>query len=216
MKNYLLSICGLLLSLSGMAQTGVSGGLTLIKGFGIDKPYKGFHLGVEIPRDDEVSYFGRFTTTIPNGGSDSLQMTVEANSPNITPVVKTVGYTIADSYTTIEGGTRYYLGSGYDYGWSAYGGSVLMLFINSVKARYSDFDESSYHMQAGYDSKGRVIGFNLGLNGGVKNHFAFGMIYFDMTVTYNLFAMASNELAKSGNYTPITFGFNLGFRKDLY
>ncbi|MBI3238726.1 MAG: hypothetical protein HYZ43_07810, partial [Flavobacteriia bacterium] len=65
MKQIVL-IGSLLISVLGMAQTGVSGGITMIKGFGIPKAYPGIHIGVEIPRDDEVSYFGRLTTTLSN------------------------------------------------------------------------------------------------------------------------------------------------------
>lgn len=216
MKAALLFIACLLIFLPGSAQVGVGGGATLIKGIGVKRPYTGIHIGVEIPRDDEVSYFGRLSLTLRNKGTDTLPASAEAIDPSTFPVIQNVGYMISDNFTTIEGGTRYYLGSGYDYGWSAYGGSVLMLVINSVRADYADYDESKYRLQQGYESKGSIVGFNLGLNGGVKNHFPFGMLYFDVTATYGLFAIASSEFAKAGNYSLLTFAFNVGFRKDLY
>jgi len=204
----------------GRAQTGVSGGLTMIKGFGIPKAYPGIHIGVEIPRDDEVSFYGRVTATLSNATSEQSTTNVEARDPTTTfPNVKQINYNVKMNYINLEGGTRYYIGNGYDYGWSAYGGSVFMLSINSVKANYQDYDEDKYALPDGMTERGRILALNLGLNAGVKNHFMFGMLYFDMTLGYALFAIPSNEIANQGGgqlYSPLTFGFNFGFRKDLY
>lgn len=218
MRQLLLLAC-VALTFVGWAQTGVSGGLTMIKGFGVPKAYPGIHIGVEIPRDDEVSFYGRVTSTLSNQSDEVAQANAEARDPMTSPQVKTVSYRTKMNYINIEGGTRYYLGNGYDYGWSAYGGSVFMLSINSVKADFEDFDESLYELEPGLTDKGRIIALNLGLNAGVKNHFTFGMLYFDMTLGYALFAIPSNKIASQGGsllYSPLTFGFNFGFRKDLY
>jgi hypothetical protein len=207
-------------ALIGRAQTGVSGGFTMLKGFGIPKVYPGIHLGVEIPRDDEVSFYGRVTATLSNASGEESSINVEARDPATTfPNVKQVNYDVKMNYVNLEGGTRYYIGNGYDYGWSAYGGSMFMLSINSVKAQFSDFDEDKYALPNGMTEKGRILALNLGLNAGVKNHFMFGMLYFDLTLGYALFAIPSNDIANQGGgqmYSPLTFGFNLGFRKDLY
>jgi len=203
----------------GIAQTGVNGGITMIKGFGVPKAYPGIHLGVEIPRDDQVSYFGRITTTLSNTSDETGFANAEARDLATSPQVKQVEYAVKMNYTNIEGGTRYYIGNGYDYGWSAYGGSMFMLSINTIHAKFKDFDESLYQLQSGFTDKGRILGLNLGLNAGIKNHFSFGMLYFDMTLAYSLYAIPSNSLAQqggSGLYTPLMFAFNLGFRKDLY
>ncbi len=210
-------------SFLGIAQTGVNGGITMIKGFGTPKAYPGIHLGVEIPRDDQVSYFGRITGTLSNKNDNVRTVNVEAIDPTTTfPSAKTIDYETKMNYTNIEGGTRYYFGNGYDYGWSAYGGSMFMLSINTVRAKFGDYDQSLYKLPDGFTDKGRIIGLNLGLNAGVKNHFSFGMLYFDMTLAYSLYAIPSNSLAagqssaNGGLFTPLTFSFNLGFRKDLY
>jgi hypothetical protein len=208
------------LAVLGRAQTGVSGGLTMIKGFGIPKAYPGIHIGVEIPRDDEVSFYGRVTATLANASNETATTNVEARDPATTfPNVKQVNYNVKMNYINLEGGTRYYIGNGYDYGWSAYGGSVFMLSINSVKADFDDYDEDKYALTEGLTERGRILALNLGLNAGVKNHFMFGMLYFDMTLGYALFAIPSNQIASQGGgylYSPLTFGFNFGFRKDLY
>lgn len=219
MKTLLL-LTGLLLTLAVNAQTGVSGGITMIKGFGIPKPYPGIHVGIEIPRDDEVSFYGRITTTLSNMSDEVGTTNVEARDPTTTfPNVKEINYTVKMNYVNLEGGTRYYIGNGYDYGWSAYGGSLFMLTVNSVKADFSDYDEAKYALPSGMTRKGSIVALNLGLNAGIKNHFMFGMMYFDVTFGYSLFAIPSNSLASSGGglmYSPLTFGFNLGYRKDLF
>jgi len=204
-----------------MAQTGVAGGLTVLKAFGVPKVYPGIHIGIEIPRDSEVSYFGRITYTLPNYVSDSMQ--VEAIDLNTYPYVDYKDVRLGMNYFNIEGGTRYYLGgNGYDYGWSAYGGSLLMLSINTVKFKVDEeFDESKYRFSdaSGNDlpEKGSIVALSFGLNAGVKNHWSFGMLYFDINLAYSLFALPSNQLAQTkSSFSPLLFGFNLGFRKDLY
>lgn len=221
MQRRILFLFLLITSLS-QAQTGVSGGLSLIKGFGVPKPYPGIHLGVEIPRDDEVSFFARITATLSNYVSDSVM--VEAIDPMTSPQTDYKRVSVGMNYFNIEGGTRYYLGNGYDYGWSAYGGSLLMLSFNPIRMRKDeDFDETKYRFtdpSTGQElgSKGSIVSLSFGLNAGVKNHFAFGMLYFDINLAYALFALPSNQFASvnSGSYSPLILGFNFGFRKDLY
>lgn len=218
--KHVITLVALFATLTGIAQTGVGGGVTMIKAFGIRKAYPGMHIGIEIPRDDQISYFGRITGTFSNTGDERGQAVVEARDPNTTfPNVLNVGYDYKMNYLNIEGGTRYYLGNGYDYGWAAYGGSMFMLTINNIKANYDDYDESLYKLQEGYNEKGRIIALNIGLNAGVKNHFSFGMLYFDVSLGYSLFALPNNNLASQVGVTmfrPLIFGFNLGYRKDIY
>jgi len=220
-KRLLFFAFSLILSVA-QAQTGVSGGFTVLKGFGVPKAYPGIHIGVEIPRDDEVSYFGRLTATFANTVSDSIQ--AEAIDPSTTfPTVDYKRVDVGMKYINLEGGTRYYLGNGYDYGWSAYGGSLLMLSICPVRMKPTEeFDETKYAFVSTSTGKplterGSVVSLSFGLNAGVKNHFAFGMLYFDVSLAYALFAIPSNSLAsEKSNFTPLLFGFNFGFRKDLY
>lgn len=204
------------------AQTGVSSGLTILKSFGIQKPYTGMHIGVEIPRDDEQSFFGRVTFTLKNKVDDSLIST--AIDPTTTfPQQKYADTRFGFSYLNFEGGTRYYIGSGYDFGWSAYGGTIFGVSISNIsrKTTDKDFDESKYEFvgsdNSPYPEKGRIIALNLGLNAGVKNHFVFGMLYFDVTLGYSILALPSNNLAAEYNqFSQLMFSFNLGFRKDIF
>ena len=58
MKN-LLAILAIMVTLVGGAQVSVMGGMNMLKSFSPDRPYGGFHLGVEVPRDDAISIYGR-------------------------------------------------------------------------------------------------------------------------------------------------------------
>lgn len=221
MKNAWITCFVLLTTIGINAQTGVSGGLSLLKGFGVDKVYTGVHLGIEIPKDDEVSFFVRMTTTLRN--YETGQITGQAIDPTTTsPQVVTTDCRFGTSYFNIEGGTRYYLGNGYDYGWSAYGGTLFTLSTMGIRRDVTGtIDESKYQFVSSdnyeYTSKGRTIAVNIGLNAGVKNHFSFGMLYFDVTAGYALFALNSNALARDySSYSPLLFTFNLGFRKDIF
>ena len=220
MLKRLIFFCSFLITTISFAQTGVAGGFSMLKAFGIQGVYPGLHLGVEIPRDAEVSYFARITYTLPNYTSDSLLG--EAVDPMTNPSVDYKNVKVGMNYLNIEGGTRYYLGNGYDYGWSAYGGTLLMLSVNTVRLKPDeDFDPSKYQFKGAsgeeLPNRGTIVALSFGLNAGVKNHYSFGMLYFDMSLAYSLFHIPSNELAQTrASFSPLLFGFNIGFRKDLY
>jgi hypothetical protein len=136
-----------------------------------------------------------------------------------------VSYLTSTNYTTIEGGTRYYLGNDYDNGFSIYGGSNFMLILNSVRRNYEKYDlsgqynwENDYELPESEEVKGTIISVALGLQGGAKYTFpARGTIYADITGSYALFAKASNNTAANSSlYAPMIFIFNVGYRKDLY
>ena len=220
MKKSLLISLLTLFAFAAKAQTGVAGGATLVKGIGYPGVYSGLHLGVEIPRDDMVSFFGRVIATLPNSTSDSIR--VEAIDPSTTfPSTKYVPCKFTNSVFNIQAGTRYYLGNGYDYGLSAYGGSIFELSTLGVKKKSDSYDETKYQFISStgtpYTNKGRTIAMNLGLNAGIKYNMYFGVIYFDITGSYSLFGLGTNALATDySRYSPLNFTFNLGFRKDIF
>jgi hypothetical protein len=154
-------------------------------------------------------------------------MTANVTAIDLTtsPYNLSVNYLSSTNYTTIEGGTRYYLGNDYDNGFSVYGGSNFMLIINSVRNNYEKFDytgqyewENGYELPQNTEDKGKIISIALGLQGGVKYTFpARGTIFADLTGSYALFGKASNQTAANSNlYAPMIFSFNVGYRKDLY
>lgn len=216
MKNGLI-IMMILIAGAVNAQVGISGGGSLMKGFGIPKPWAGLHIGVEIPRDDAISIYGRVTHYFRQKAQDSIYGSAEARDPNTNPYLISVSGLPSMNYTVIEGGTRYYLGSGYDFGWAAYGGTNLSLIFNSVKAKYSDFDEVAYRLSDGIDRKGSIFSFGVGLSGGVKySQAGLGTFYMDLGFSYMVFGQASNSLASNqGLYSPLLFNLTLGYRKDI-
>jgi len=220
MRNILI-VCFALISISGKAQVGVFGGLTTVKSLGYQGVYPGINFGVEAPKDDMISFFGRVIMTLPKGIDDSIAAT--AIDPSTTfPSIKYVPCRFTNSVFNIQCGTRYYLGNGYDYGLSAYGGSIFEVGTLGVRRKIKgDLDESKYEMVSStgvvYPNKGRIFAMNLGLNAGIKYNVYFGVFFLDFTGSYSLFAFASNPLANDySRYSQLNFTVNVGFRKDIF
>lgn len=217
-KCILMITLGLYSSLS-MAQFGVAGGVSLLKAFGTPKPYIGLHLGGEIPRDDQVSLYGRVAFYGKQIDSQENYTYVTAHDPTTDPNMQLVTYKNSFNYTILEGGTRYYIGDGYDSGFGAYGGGNIAVVFNSVKRSYDDYDKSLYKLNDTEFPKGAIFNLGFGLGGGLKHTLAgVGTIYFDANFSYLIMSIASNTTASGGAnmYSPLLFSFNLGFRKDFY
>lgn len=217
----LLVILVLAMAGNSFAQIGVSAGGSMLKGFGKPRPWGGIHFGIEVPRDDAISIYGRVTQHFKQENQDSISTTVIARDFNTSPYTKLVSGISSMNYTVIEGGTRYYLGDGYDFGWAAYGGSNFSLIFNTVKTNYQDFDETLYEFQDGSSRKGSIFSLAFGLGGGAKYSLEeVGTFYFDLGLSYILLFQPSNAMAQAqfnsnGLYSPLLFNFNLGFRRDL-
>jgi hypothetical protein len=219
MRNKIVLLLMLVISLGLEAQVGLSGGISSVKGFGVPKPYMGLHLGVEIPRDDAISFYGRATFSLPNRGDFEGLTYATAIDMTTTPYLQQITYNDKMNYTILEGGSRHYIGDGYDAGFGAYGGTNLSILFNKVSRDYSEFDRSKYQLDANQNMEsGSIFNLGLGLTGGVKNTFAgIGTLYFDVNVSYLIISLPSNSLAQQGElYTPLLFNFALGFRKELY
>ncbi len=220
MKSKLFLVLFLMNGLFLGAQVGVSAGFSLLKGFGVKMPYGGMHIGVEIPRDDQVTFYGRFTTTLMNKDAvDGTNYTyVTARDVSTNPYQLQVYYQNKMNYNIIEGGTRYYIGEGYDSGFAAYGGANFSLAISSVKRKYDEYDEVKYELPSTEIPKGTIFSIGAGLAGGVKYTFAgIGSIYFDADFSYLLLSQANNTTAASTNsYSRLFFLFGIGFRKEIY
>jgi hypothetical protein len=215
----LMAIFGLIfLGNVASAQVGLSGGISMLKGFGTPKPYVGMHLGVEIPRDDANSIYGRVSFYGKQREEFKSSTYVTAINPSTNPYSLNVGYQSSMNYTILEGGNRYYIGDGYDSGFGGYGGGTVMLIFNSVKRNYDDFDQTLYTLPSTELSKGSIFNLGFGLNGGLKYTFAgIGSIYGDASFGYMILGQASNATASSTTlYSNLIFTFNIGFRKELY
>ena len=207
------------------SQVSLSLGSGVLKGFGVPKSFFGFHGGFELPRNNDVTFYVRMGYYLPRKEDDTISTFVTAINQLSNPSTLSVNYLTSTNYTTIEGGTRYYLGNDYDNGFSVYGGSNFMLIINSVKRKFEKLDvsgqytwENDYELPASEEAKGTYLSLAVGLQGGVKYTIpARGTIYADITGNYALFRKASNLTAyNSALVKPLVFIFNIGFRKDLY
>ena len=128
------------------------------------------------------------------------------------------------NYHIIEGGTRYYLGNGFDYGFSAYGGTNLMVLFNKVRLDYDPYDEVDYQIYNAqtYVGEGSYFSLGFGLGGGVKYTMApYGTFYFDLNVNYLILGQPSSNEVNNTIFgyerliSPLLFNFNLGYRKDF-
>ena len=219
-KKFLVIISVFFLSFSFNSQVSVNAGTGFSSGFTSDNPgvFFGFHLGAEVPRNNDVTFYGRISHFLARKESTSFSTYAEAIDLTTSPYTILVDYTSSTNFTSIEGGTRYYLGNGFDNGFAVYGGSNMALLFYGVKRNYDDFDDALYSLPVGEDRKGTILSLALGLQGGVKYTFpAIGTIYFDVNGSYAILAQANNQTAANSSfYSPLLFGFNIGFRKDFY
>ncbi|MDB3905313.1 hypothetical protein N9335_02430 [Crocinitomicaceae bacterium] len=220
----LFSIC---LCLSINSQVSISAGLGSVSGFTTDKSHVGFHAGVELPRNNDVTFYGRLAHYFSRSEDEGTTRTVIIQDLNdlTLPYQLQVNARESFNYTTIEGGTRYYLGNDYDNGFSAYGGTNGMLVFNTVKLKYDKTDitgtyewEENYALPSNDDERGLIMGIAVGLQGGVKYTIpAIGTAYFDVSGQYSILAQGNNDVANFTNqYSQLFFVFTVGFRKDLY
>lgn len=216
MKNLVL-IIAILVAGSVSAQVSFNAGSSTLKGFGTPKWFTGFHVGMEVPRDDAMSFYGRYTHHFSRAG-DSLAVSAVAIDPSTTsPYLQTVMSSSTMNYNILEGGTRYYLGDGFDFGFSGYGGTSFMIIYNKVKTKYVDFDDTKYEIDASTSRNGAIFSLGAGLLGGVKYTVPrIGTFYSDFSVSYLLLGQLSNETTYTGLYSNLFFGINVGYRRDLF
>ncbi len=225
MKKVLSSLlCVIFFSQLSHSQISINAGTSILKGFTTDKSFFGFNLGIEMPRSNDVTFYGRIGHYFPRFDEQVNSTFVTASDFTTIPYQLSVNYQSKMNYTTIEGGTRYYLGNDYDNGFSVYGGGNFMLYVNSVKRDYERQDatgiyswEDKYQLPANEPDKGKIISVAMGLQGGMKYTIpATGTFYFDVNGQYSIFGQASDNNISTDLYSPLFFTINIGFRKDLY
>ena len=216
MKNILV-IFVVMLSSSGFGQVSFTGGASMLIPFkqGVS-PYGGFHLGLEIPRDDQTTLYGRFTHHFSQKSQEEYSLYAAPIDFTSNLPYALVSVNPSMNYNMIEGGMRYYIGNGFDFGWAGYGGSNLMLILNKVKGNYGNYDESLYKLDDVSRVDGSIFGVGAGLGGGVKYSDArLGTFYFDLNLNYAIFAIPSSNYVSDALYSPLIFNFNLGYRRDI-
>ena len=211
------------LSSEFFSQISANAGLGTLNGFGVKKTFVGLNLGLEYPRSNQTTIYGRIAYYVPRNNIDSTLSSAFAISTTTSPYSLPRNYIVSTGYLTIEGGTRNYLINGYDNGFSVYGGSTVLLCVNNIKNKFADwnylYNESDYENYG--DSKGTILNLGVGLQGGLKYTFpSIGSIFLDFSGNYLVIRQASNEMiGESTNYpfdSALLFTFNLGFRKDFY
>jgi hypothetical protein len=208
-KNCLIIFFVTLLTSNSWAQLTLGGGLHSAAAFG-DQVYPGMHLLGEYFQDNESSMYAKVGLTFSRNMSE-LEFPLE---PFDYGVDYNTGVTF--NYTTIELGKRAYFSKDPEYGLALFGGSNMTLSFNRISL--GDYDKSLYITPN--PSSGSIMGFSLGLNGGLQNMFYFGTIYFDAGLNYNLMAFPSNAMSSRfmelGAYRQLYFVFNFGFKRNLF
>jgi hypothetical protein len=202
------------------SQVGISAGLSALKGFGPNKPWGGFNLGIEVPRDDQTSYYLRYTHHFSKRDIDSVPVYLAPRDittiPPGQPLYPTISSIPSMNYNIFQFGTRYYIGSGYDFGWSGYGGTDFVLTFNKVKANHAPYDETLYRIEDYSVYEGSAFSLGFGLHGGVKYSVPpMGTVFFDVSIAYILLYQQNSNFMYNEMIQPLTFGFNLGVRKDI-
>lgn len=226
MKSFLVASLLLLVPQLVSAQVSFDAGTGVLKGFGAPKSFGNLHFGIEVPRSTDQSVYGRFSYFFPVSESTTQSTFVTGNSPNINPYNLTVNYARSTNYSLFEGGTRKYIGNDFDFGFSGYTGTNIMVIVNKVENVYSTTDatgqytwEGNYSLSPGEEREGTILSLALGLQAGVKYTFpAIGTVYADLSGQYLLTKpTASNYTASQTQLLSSLFViFNIGFRKDLY
>lgn len=210
----LIFILALMISPMTFSQVGINIGANGLLAFGNPKPYGGFHLGVELPRNERMSYFVRISHMIRQKGRDSTNQFASAIDPLTTPSVLNVKGINSFNYTTLEGGTLFYIGNGFDYGFAGYGGTGVGIIFSQAKTIFDNFDESKYRLDSPAD--GSIFSIAVGARGGVKYSFPrFGTLYFEADLKLIALSMASTPGLQAPQYKPLLFGLTLGYRKDI-
>ena len=110
--KYLLPLFFLVFSFNLSGQLSLNGGLGTLKGFGVKKTFVGLNLGLEYPRSNQATLYGRISYYIPRNEDDSTQGYASAISTTTFPYTLQRNYTISTGYLTVEGGNRFYIING--------------------------------------------------------------------------------------------------------
>lgn len=216
MKSRIIIIIVSFLSLQVNAQLSVSAGPSLFNNFGIGTNFYGFDIGGEYSDSDEESYWGRisFYPGKRNRSIDSVYL--EPYDPVMD--FHSLNFQTKTSYIQFSGGSRYYIGDGYQYGLAAYGGYKFSVILGTCKFELDPYDELRYKSPSLITERSQLFSFGIGLNGGVKYSFGtLGTVFLDTSLDFVLWGTTSTAGFEYSDYLrgPLFFSINLGFRKDL-
>ena len=212
-------ICLILLNLFSLnSQVIIGGGFNSIGVLDIKKPYLGLNLLGEY-REDEMSYFIKFYSTLPQYDSQSL-ISLEPNNPN---EINSLDVNVLRNYkyNVVEFGKKYYYGKDLDFGPAGYLSSHFALIMNTVKAKVDDFDQNRYKLPYGYTDKGKIYAVSAGLNAGVQYAYFYGTYFIDFGLNYIISYFPSTSFSQQhmqnlSSFRQLFFVCNIGIKKTIH
>lgn len=232
--KWMLMVAVVFLGLNSNAQYSLGGGVSTLFQFGNAKPFGGLHFTFELPRNNEVTFYGRATYHFRQ--NKSQQALYETGEPaffyayaydfNTDPNSLALAANFEESlnYFMIDGGTRYYIINGYDEGFGLYGGTNIAVIVNTVRYKYAveDYNKELYYLLPEDErqltsDKGTILNLAAGVSGGAKYTVpGIGSFYFDINPSLVLFGLPSKEGIETSLYKNVVFNMSLGFRKEFY
>lgn len=223
MNKYIL-IFSFLASFTSFGQISVNGGASMLLGFGAPKPWGGFHLGINIPRDEDITFQVQYQYLFKQKLQEPLIGVATAKDPFASPYNIQVDLTPSMDYHIISGGTRYYFINGYDYGFSLYGGGTFSLIFNSIRSKTTAYDADNYDLDE-YSrdfEKAAFLNIAAGVSGGMKYSISnVGSVYLDVGLLYMVFSNDNKngrviqKMFEERLYNRVLLTFQVGFRRDI-
>lgn len=201
------------------SQLILGGGFNSIGAVNIKQPYLGANLLGEY-RDDDIAYFAKFYTTLPQKDSETL-IEMEPLNPEELINLQLSGLS-RYNYNVLEFGKKNFYGQDLDFGPAGYLSSHFSLIMNTLSLKTDEFDESRYRFPDGYVDKSRIYSIAAGINLGAQYAFFHGTYYLDFGLNYTLIASSSNsfqqmqQYSSFNSYRQLFFVFNLGFKKTIF
>jgi hypothetical protein len=201
------------------AQLMLGGGLNSVGALNIKQPYIGVNLLGEY-RDDDMAYFAKFYTTVPQNDSETL-IQMEPLNPEEMINLQLNGFS-RYNYNVLEFGKKNFYGQDLDFGPAGYLSSHFSFIMNTLSLKTESFDDSRYRFPDGYVDKSRIYSLAAGINLGAQYAFFHGTYYLDFGLNYTLMASSSNSFQQMqqystfNSYRQLFFVFNLGFKKTIF
>jgi hypothetical protein len=200
------------------SQLTLGGGLSSVGAIDIKNPYVGINLLGEY-REDDMAYFARFYSTLPQFDSDtSVQMFNINKDENLNFFLNgTTNY----NYNVLEVGKRNFYGKDLEFGFAGYMSSHFSLIMNTLSFKNEAFDQSRYKFPDGYVDKAKIYALAGGINLGAQYALFYGTYFLDFGLNYVLMARPSQSLSqdqfqKFNSYRQFFFVANFGFKKTIF
>jgi hypothetical protein len=200
------------------SQLTIGGGLSSIGAIDVKNPYLGFNLLGEY-REDDMAYFARFYSTLPQFDSDKIiQMdAINSNEEINLDLNGRVNY----NYNVLELGKRNFYGKDLEFGFAGYMSSHFSLIMNTLSFKSDAFDQSRYKFPDGYVDKAKIYALAGGVNLGAQYALFYGTYFLDFGLNYVLMARPNQSFSQEqfqnfNSYRQFFFVANFGFKKTIF